>query len=224
MQSTVVGRVRSAGSLRVWPWVLAIVVIGLVVQRVLVEREVRRVIAVVATPPSRVEGADHRSLAELCAAAGVSFPPRDVRIVVEKSARVLTLFAGDRPLVRYRVALGFSPTDNKLREGDGRTPEGELRVVTRNDKSKYRRFLGLSYPRPSDAWKGAVTADERAAIERAFADGTKPPWDTPLGGAVGIHGHGSKVDWTSGCVAVDDEAIDVLWEAAATGTSVRIVP
>ncbi|MBI2394126.1 MAG: L,D-transpeptidase [Deltaproteobacteria bacterium] len=211
--------------MRLWPWVLAVVVLGVVLQRVLLEREVRRAIAFVSPRPDAVAvQSERRSLAELCAAAGVSYPPRDVRIVVEKRARVLTLFSGDRALARYRVALGFSPAGNKAREGDGKTPEGELRVVTRNDKSKYRRFLGLSYPRPSDAWSGAVTADERSAIERAFADGTKPLWDTPLGGAVGIHGHGSARDWTSGCVALDDDAIDVLWEAVPSGTSVRIVP
>jgi len=146
------------------------------------------------------------------------------RIVVEKSARKLTLYSGDRPLATYRVALGFSPVGPKLHEGDGRTPEGELRVVTRNAKSRFRKFLGLSYPRPSDAQVAALTPEERAAIATANREGKQPPWNTPLGGAVGIHGNGALFDWTSGCVALDNDAIDALWNVVPLGTPVVIVP
>jgi hypothetical protein len=146
------------------------------------------------------------------------------RIVIEKRARRLTLYSGDRPIATYRVGLGFSPVGPKFNEGDGRTPEGELRVVTRNEKSRFRKFLGLSYPRPSDARGGAITPEERTAIAAAFSDGKAPPWNTPLGGAVGIHGHGAHGDWTSGCIALDNDAIDALWNVIPLGTPVTIAP
>lgn len=222
MRSTFV--TSHAHRLRAWPFVVALALIGLALRQVQAERDVRHAVAAMPTPTHVNVEHDKRSLAELCAAAGVAYPPKDVRIVVEKSARQLTLFVGDRPLVRYHVGLGFSTSGNKQREGDGKTPEGELRIVTRNDKSRFHRFLGLSYPRPNDAWAGSVTTDEKHAIDDAFAGGAKPPWDTPLGGAVGIHGNGGDKDWTSGCVAVDDAAIDVLWDAAPMGTKVRILP
>lgn len=212
---------------KLWPWLLGICLASIAVQRLHVERvahgsaQTITAITPLVSAPEKHEG---RSLPELCTAAGVAYPPPNPRILVEKSARTLTLLSGDRPVFRVHVGLGFAPVGNKLREGDGRTPEGELRVVTRNDKSRFRRFLGLDYPRPTDAWPGSVTDDERAAIEHAFLEHGKPPWDTPLGGAVGIHGHGGAIDWTSGCVAVDDGAIDLLWEAAPMGTPVRIVP
>lgn len=156
-------------------------------------------------------------------------PPLPARIahphlVVEKGARRLTLFDGDRAIATYRVGLGFSPVGQKHHEGDGRTPEGDLRIVTRNEKSRFHKFLGLSYPRPSDAQGAPLTPDERDEIDRAFVDRKQPPWNTPLGGAVGIHGHGGGHDWTSGCVAVDDDAIDALWEVVPLGTPVSIVP
>lgn len=218
---------------KIWPWLLGVGLASIAFQRLHFERtahgsaqkltEMRPAFGgpAIAVPSAADE---RRSLPELCTAAGVAYPPPNPRILVEKSARTLTLLSGDRPIFRVHVGLGFSPTGNKLREGDGRTPEGELRVVTRNDKSRFRRFLGLDYPRPSDALPGSVTAEERDAIERAHDEQRKPPWDTPLGGAVGIHGHGGAVDWTSGCVAVDDGAIDLLWEAAPMGTPVRVVP
>lgn len=196
------GRKRRA----IGPFVVLAIVLGAVAgNRILIERA-RAAIAHVeqAAPlPSRVE---------------------HPRIVVEKSARKLTLFDGDRTIASYRVGLGFSPVGTKHHEGDGRTPEGELRVVTRNEKSRFRKFLGLSYPRPSDARDGALTPEEREAIATAFRDGKQPPWHTPLGGEVGIHGHGRGSDWTSGCVALDDDAIDALWDITPLGTPVTIVP
>ena len=53
-----------------------------------------------------------------------------------------------------------------------------------------------------------------------------PPWGTPLGGRVGIHGYGGRplvqVDWTEGCIAISDEAIDFLWDHVSIGTPVII--
>src|SRR5437016_4960017 len=47
------------------------------------------------------------------------------RVVVDKTARTLTLLSGDQVLKTYRVVLGRNPVGAKTREGDGRTPEGE---------------------------------------------------------------------------------------------------
>lgn len=213
---------RSADLRGYWLYVVAIALAAIVIHRVGYERA-RGTVASFARSQPGVDD-DTRGLPALCAAASVPYPPPDVRIVVTKQSRTLTLFSGDKVLAHYRVGLGFAPVGGKFHEGDGRTPEGELTIVTRNEKSRFRKFLGLSYPRPSDARAASLTPEENYAIDAAFADGKKPPWDTPLGGAVGIHGHGSHRDWTSGCVAVDNAVIDVLWEAARIGTRVRIEP
>jgi hypothetical protein len=39
-----------------------------------------------------------------------------------------------------------------------------------------------------------------------------------------IHGHGGGRDWTAGCVAVDDEVMDILWGGCPIGTPVTILP
>ena len=46
------------------------------------------------------------------------------RVELSKRTRTLRLYAGDRVLKEYRVALGGNPIGHKQREGDGRTPEG----------------------------------------------------------------------------------------------------
>jgi hypothetical protein len=182
------------------------------------------------SPSTRTRAFDDPSvgLAALCARAKIACPPKAPRVVVEKAARALVLFDGTTRVATFPIALGPSPEGPKLREGDGRTPEGKLRIVTRNEKSKYRRFLGLGYPTAADGVRGVrdglVSQGEADAIARAERERTQPPWGTKLGGAVGIHGNGSWLDWTAGCVALDDDAIDVVWAAVPMGAEVEILP
>lgn len=185
--------------------------------------------AAASAAPVRPPGDDPAlGLAGLCARARVPCPPRAPHARVEKAARTLTLLDGPTPLARFPVALGPHPEGPKLVSGDGKTPEGKLHVVTRNARSRFHLFLGLSYPTADDAARGvreglidARTADKITAADR---DRSQPPWDTKLGGEVGIHGHGSAPDWTAGCVALEDAAIEVLWEALPMGAEIEIAP
>lgn len=131
-------------------------------------------------------------------------------------------------LAEYPIALGGQPLGHKQREGDGRTPEGSYAVCVRNEQSNYHLALGLSYPNTQDAdaalADGRITWDQREAIAQACAAGHRPPWDTPLGGAIMIHGGGIARDWTAGCIALENDAMDALWNLAGLGTAVCILP
>jgi murein L,D-transpeptidase YafK len=124
------------------------------------------------------------------------------------------------------VGLGFSPVDGKVREGDGCTPEGEFYVCVKNAASKFYLSLGLSYPNAEDAERGLrdglITKAQHDQIISAISRKVRPPWDTPLGGQIFIHGNGSRSDWTWGCVAVEDAEIKELFDALPMGTPVRI--
>jgi murein L,D-transpeptidase YafK len=98
-------------------------------------------------------------------------PPdaRADRIVVDKSARKLTLSRGETPLKSYSVALGRAPEGTKQREGDHRTPEGHYIIDAHKQDSAFHRALHISYPSP---------AESAAAAQR----GVKP------GGDIMIHG------------------------------------
>ena len=152
-------------------------------------------------------------------------------IHIYKSKRLLTLIQNSRALFSCRIGLGAYPADTKRAEGDGRTPEGVYRLCTRNDQSKYTLFLGLSYPSPADAREafasGRITQAQRNAIEKADRAGLRPPWDTPLGGQIGIHGGGipegdGLADNTAGCIALLDDDIRRLWALVPLGTRVVI--
>jgi murein L,D-transpeptidase YafK len=137
------------------------------------------------------------------------------QIVVEKSARKLTLFRDKTPLKSYSVALGRAPEGGKEREGDHRTPEGRYIIDAHKKDSAFHRALHISYPSP---------ADSTAAAQR----GVKP------GGDIMIHGIRNGlgwlgafhrcIDWTAGCIAVTDKEIEEIYRAVPDGTPIEIRP
>jgi murein L,D-transpeptidase YafK len=155
-------------------------------------------------------------------------PIADIRIEVLKSKRQLILYSGDRIVKRYRIGLGFTPEGSKVRQGDGRTPEGSYYVCSKNPKSQYFLSLGLSYPNEADANRGLkdglINRAQFQQITTAIKRGGVPLWNTALGGEIFIHGAGSKKDWTWGCVALENEDIQELFDAVPKGTPVTIKP
>ena len=155
-----------------------------------------------------------------------------ISIVIEKSARRLRAFSGEKCLLEARAALGFGAEDGpKRREGDGRTPEGRYYVCTRNERSKFFRALGLSYPNEQDALaafrEGMISQREWDSISQRIQNGQRPDWDTALGGFIMIHGEhpeGRKGDWTAGCIAIENGQMQKLFDLAHLGCPVRILP
>ncbi len=149
-------------------------------------------------------------------------------IVVLKSQRELRLYSGDEPVRTYRIGLGFAPEGDKEREGDGRTPEGDFYVCSKNPNSSFYLALGLSYPDEEDARRGLqgglITQAQHDEIVRAIRRGQEPPWNTALGGEIFIHGRGSDRDWTLGCIALDDENVGELYDAVPLRTPVAVRP
>jgi murein L,D-transpeptidase YafK len=137
------------------------------------------------------------------------------RIVIEKAARTLSLYREGRVLKMYKIALGPNAKGHKEREGDGRTPEGNYIIDSRNADSSFHRALHVSYPNERDRM-------------RARRLGVSP------GGAIMIHGlpNGMGVigkthilrDWTQGCIAVTNEEIEEIWRVVPNGTRVEIRP
>jgi L,D-peptidoglycan transpeptidase YkuD (ErfK/YbiS/YcfS/YnhG family) len=152
----------------------------------------------------------------------------EIFIEVYKEDRILKLWKGDLLQGEYPVGLGFHPVGHKEQEGDGKTPEGSYYVCVKNPNSRFYLSLGVSYPGISDAKKALssdrITQSEYDSIISAINSGTSPPWNTPLGGEIMIHGNGSDSDWTAGCVAVDNDIMDILFEQCKVGTRIEIYP
>ena len=135
------------------------------------------------------------------------------RIVVEKAARRMVVYRGDLALREYRVALGFAPAGAKVRQGDGKTPEGVFRIDRVNAQSSYHLSVGLDYPQAADR--------DRAAVGGYDA-----------GGDIFIHGQPNGLpdgtllsgDWTAGCIAVSNTEIREIFAAVSVGAVVDVRP
>jgi murein L,D-transpeptidase YafK len=154
-------------------------------------------------------------VAALLSTAAQQQPAHADSVLILKKEHLLELLAGGKVIRTYKVALGSGGLAPKEREGDGRTPEGNYVIDSRNANSQYHKALHISYPNAEDR-------------KRAARLGVSP------GGAVMIHGlpNGKGLigpahrlyDWTLGCVAVTDSEIDEIWNLVPLGTPVVIRP
>ena len=133
------------------------------------------------------------------------------RIVVLKGKRRMHLMYRGRVVRTYKIGLGFDPRGHKVKEGDGRTPEGVYRITFRNARSAFYLSLKISYP-------------DRRDRARARRRGVDP------GGEIFIHGQpngaGGKApiagDWTLGCIAVGQAEVREIWRSVRSGTTIEI--
>ena len=146
-------------------------------------------------------------------------PQKASRIVIKKNAHELALYQGQTMMKKYSVAIGPGGSGFKHREGDKVTPVGHYHVIM-HQPSQFHQFLRLDYP----------NAEDRARFTQLKASGTLPG-EATIGGDIGIHGAPPQlqwksvhktVDWTLGCVAVDDAEIDEIGSLVADGTPVEI--
>ncbi|HYX30891.1 MAG TPA: L,D-transpeptidase [Pyrinomonadaceae bacterium] len=156
----------------------------------------------------------------------LKLPLTNPKIVVWKSRRRLMLYDNNKLVRVYRVGLGTDPVNDKVKEGDRRTPEGEFYIFTKNEHSQFYLSLGISYPNIADAERGLrdglITRAQHDQIVDAIRRRVTPPQHTSLGGEIYIHGNGSQSDWTWGCVALDNENMRELFDAVPVKTPVVI--
>ena len=149
-------------------------------------------------------------------------------ILVKKKDRKLQIFDGEKLIKSYTISLGFAPEGDKEIEGDGKTPEGEFYVFTKNPESTFFLSLGVSYPNIEDAERGLkdnlISQAEHDEIIKAINEKAMPPQKTKLGGEIYIHGGGCKADWTAGCMALNNEEMQEIFDVIEVGTNVRIEP
>lgn len=141
--------------------------------------------------------------------------PKADKIVVRKAQRTLTLYRASEVLKSYKVALGANPIGHKEFEGDGKTPEGNYTIDSKNPKSRYFLNLGISYPNSADT-QNAKNAGKSAGGDIKI-HGLPNGWSA-FGSIFGIF------DWTSGCIAVDNASMKEIYEAVAVGTPIEILP
>ncbi len=162
--------------------------------------------------------------------------PEELWLLINATEQRLQVMLGEKPVVYYRnISWGRGGIGIKQRKGDSVTPVGSFRIRWINRDSKYRLFFGFDYPTPSYADRGlqsgSLTTAQHKKIVNAWKKDNVPLQGTAIGGALGIHGLGSadadihqRVNWTGGCIALNNAQIDHLSRLVDIGTRVVIQP
>ncbi len=138
-------------------------------------------------------------------------------VVVRKSCRTLDVYRHGERIRSYPAVFGYGGPYDKLYEGDRRTPNGLYAIIEKRRHPRWRWFFLLDYPNGTD-W---------ARYWAGVAKGEVPP-GVGIGGSVGIHGtdrpesNRRGIDWTWGCVSVDNASIEDLAALLPLGTLVLI--
>lgn len=140
-------------------------------------------------------------------------------IVIDKSDYELQIFDDEGWYATYPVVFGSKDLNDKLMEGDRRTPEGSFRIASKRPHEKWDKMLLLNYPTPADIEK----------FNQRKARGIVPP-NAKIGGGIGIHGTWPRdemaVDryqnWTNGCISMKRDQVDEVYDLIPVGTSVTI--
>lgn len=167
-----------------------------------------------------------------------SVPPAATayELEVDKTARVLIVRDGKAVKKTFQIALGRGGRGAKQYYGDNKTPVGAYRIVGVSDSRRFDTFLRLNYPNVKDAFYGLkaerISRTDFERIVGAARRNQVPPQNTPLGGAIGIHGIGEEtperilihdnLDWTEGCIALRNADLHELRAFIDVGTRVVI--
>jgi len=152
---------------------------------------------------------------ELSCGAELKGPKID-KLVVYKKKRRMYAYANGKLLEEFRISLGKNgDKGTKLQAGDYRTPEGSYTIVRKKCDNRLYRSLMISYPN---------AADKARARARGVSTGGyitihgQPKWNADGRGDNYTLSH----DWTEGCMAVPNSAMEKLWHAVRNGVKIDI--
>lgn len=129
-------------------------------------------------------------------------------ILIDKSDYKLTVLSKDIVIKEYPVVFGRNDLEDKLRQGDKRTPEGIFKMEAKYPHNKWEKFIWINYP-TSDSWIKHNKAKKEGRI----------PTDSKIGGEIGIHGvpYGMnylidmKYNWTLGCISMKNADLNEIF-------------
>ncbi len=142
--------------------------------------------------------------------------PQIDKIVVYKGKRRMYTYSNGRMLNEFRISLGKNgDKGNKVQAGDYRTPEGSYTIVRKKCDDRLYKSLMISYPNAVDRARAAKRGVRTGGYITIHG---QPKWNAD--------GHGDNYtlahDWTEGCMAVPNSAMDKLWRAVANGVKIDI--
>ena len=145
--------------------------------------------------------------------------PIDI-IHVYKNQRYLVLQHQNKIIRRYPIRLGFSPIGHKIKEGDGKTPEGRYVIDWRNRQSSFYKSLHVSYPNAKDQQNAQLLGVSTGGDIMIHGSATTKQIKT----LPSLMSYLPQKDWTWGCIAVRNIDMDEIWQLVNNGTVIEIYP
>ena len=136
-------------------------------------------------------------------------------VLVIKSESKLYLKKNGIVLKKYHVAFGANPKGHKQQEGDERTPEGKYVLDYKKENSSFYKAIHISYPNDDD---------KKRAKEKGVSPGGKIMTHGQKNGFGWLSFITQRFNWTDGCIAVSNCAMDEIWNAVDVRTPVEIKP
>lgn len=136
-------------------------------------------------------------------------------LIVDKYARTCQVYKNGRLHKTYTSELSSNWIGDKHHQGDKSTPEGIYRVVKKKAGTDTRYYKALLLDYPNEADKIRFAQNKKNGVLQPSA---------AIGGLIEVHGHGGKgTDWTDGCIALQNDDMDVVFDQCPVGTSIVIV-
>ena len=145
--------------------------------------------------------------------------PIDI-IHVYKNQRYLVLQHQNKIIRRYPIRLGFSPIGHKIKEGDGKTPEGRYVIDWRNRQSSFYKSLHVSYPNAKDQQNAQQLGVSTGGDIMIHGSATTKQIQT----LPNLMSYLPQKDWTWGCIAVRNIDMDEIWQLVNNDTVIEIHP
>ena len=136
-------------------------------------------------------------------------------ILVDKIQSTCLILKGGKEFKSFSAEFGKSWMGDKLFAGDKATPEGVYKVTEKKNsaKTKYYKALLINYPNNEDQKRYNKMVKSGEISKK-----------TSIGGLIEIHGDGGKgVHWTDGCIALENNEMDIVYNQCGVNTPVIIV-
>lgn len=136
-------------------------------------------------------------------------------ILVNKLEATAYVLKSGKTIAKFKTEFGKNWMGDKMVMGDHATPEGIYKVTQKKSgsKTKYYKALMLNYPNEEDI-KRFDKLKKNGIISKK----------SKIGGLILIHGKGGKgVNWTEGCVALDNDDMDKIYNMVSINTPVIII-
>lgn len=136
-------------------------------------------------------------------------------LLIDKMEATCMVLKGGKIVKVCDAEFGPNWMGDKSLQGDRVTPQGRYKVTQKKKgaKTKFHKALLLDYPNEQD----------RARFDQLKKHG-KIAGNAKIGGLIEIHGGGGKqIHWTDGCIALENNDMDAIYNFCQAGTPVFII-